>query len=151
MSSVGTPSVPLIGMVSSACVRALPLFVTGICIIPPSPCRCRAVIGQAACHAATILIFQRFFHWIRRESRLRCALTQRASFHWECHRNLPSNLTTNTIPNGPSFNLVPSGQLGITEAQLPSQPIRGTNGTREDISKLNGTVINGGDAVGGEG
>lgn len=68
-------------------------------------------------------------------------------------QNLPSNLTTNVIPNGQSFDFVPSGQLGVTESQLPSQPIRGgtTNETRGDISKLNGTVVNGGPAVGGQG
>ena len=65
--------------------------------------------------------------------------------------NLPSNLTTNTIPNGESFNLVPSGQLGVTEDQLPSQPIRGDKDVRTDISKLNGTVVNGGTAVDGQG
>jgi alpha,alpha-trehalase len=71
----------------------------------------------------------------------------------EALRNLPSNLTTNTVPNGSSFSLVPSGQLGVTEDQLPSQPIRGSSNTttRDDISKLNGTVVNGGTAVNGEG
>ena len=68
-------------------------------------------------------------------------------------RSLPSNLTTNTMPSGQSYGLVPSGQLGLSELQLPAQPIRGTNGktTRTDISKLNGTVVNGGAAVDGEG
>jgi alpha,alpha-trehalase len=66
-------------------------------------------------------------------------------------RNLPSNLTSNTIPNGPSISLVPNGQLGITEAQLPPQPIVGGGNSTGDISKLDGTVVNGGTSVNGEG
>jgi len=46
---------------------------------------------------------------------------------------------------------VPSGQLGITEDQLLPQHIRGGGDVKEDISKLNGTVVNGGSAVNGEG
>ncbi|KAF9781743.1 hypothetical protein BJ322DRAFT_242082 [Thelephora terrestris] len=59
----------------------------------------------------------------------------------------------NVVPNGKSFELVPSGRLGITEDQLPSQPIRGTISTslREDVSKLNGTVVSSGTAVNGKG
>ncbi|KAF9781748.1 hypothetical protein BJ322DRAFT_1161667 [Thelephora terrestris] len=48
----------------------------------------------------------------------------------EALRNLPRNLTTNAVPNGKPFDLVP---------------------TREDISKFNGTVVNGGTAENGEG
>ena len=66
-------------------------------------------------------------------------------------RNLPSNLTTNSLPGGNSFDLVPSGQLGITEDQLLPQQIRGGGNVTDDISKLNGTVVNGGTAVNGEG
>jgi alpha,alpha-trehalase len=69
----------------------------------------------------------------------------------EALQSLPSNLTTNAVPNGDSFNLMPSGQLGVTEDQLPSQPIRGGKDVRTDISKMNGTVVNGGTAVNGEG
>lgn len=66
-------------------------------------------------------------------------------------RNLPANLTTNTLPGGNSFDLVPSGQLGITEDQLIPQHIRGGGDVTEDVSKLDGTVVNGGTAVNGEG
>jgi len=69
----------------------------------------------------------------------------------EALRNLPSNLTTNALPGDNSFDLVPSGQLGITEDQLLPQHIRGGGDVKEDISKLNGTVVNGGTATGGEG
>ena len=66
-------------------------------------------------------------------------------------RNLPSNLTTNSLPGGKSFDLVPSGQLGITEDQLVPQNIMGGGNVTGDINKLNGTVVNGGTAVNGEG
>lgn len=67
-------------------------------------------------------------------------------------RNLPSNLTTNTIPSGQSYDLIPAGQLGIPGAELPPQPIRGSGiYTRTDISRLNGTVVNGGLAQANEG
>jgi alpha,alpha-trehalase len=46
---------------------------------------------------------------------------------------------------------VPSGQLGITEDQLLAQHIRGGGNVTEDISKLNGTVVNGGTVTNGEG
>lgn len=76
---------------------------------------------------------------------------------------LPSNLTTNALPTPGSgqstYDLVPSGQLGFTEAQLPGQPFRlaqasqnvTATGPGADINKLNGTVINGGNATVGEG
>ena len=70
-------------------------------------------------------------------------------------RNLPSNLTTNALPQpgqgGNTFDLVPSGQLGITEDQLLPQHIRGGGDVKEDINKMNGTVFNGGSATDGEG
>ena len=73
----------------------------------------------------------------------------------EALRNLPANLTTNALPQpgkgGNSFDLVPSGQLGITEDQLLPQHIRGGGNVTEDINKLNGTVVNGGTATDGEG
>jgi len=69
----------------------------------------------------------------------------------EALRNLPSNLTTNSIPNGDSFSLIPSGQLGITKDQLPPQHIIGGANVTSDINKFNGTVVNGGTVVSGEG
>ena len=66
--------------------------------------------------------------------------------------SLPSNLTTNTLPQvGNSFDLVPPGQLGIIEDQLIPQEIRGGRNVTTDINKLNGTVVNGGTATNGEG
>ncbi|KAG1784945.1 glycoside hydrolase family 37 protein [Suillus plorans] len=76
---------------------------------------------------------------------------------------IPSNLTTNGLPtpgsNQSTYDLVPAGQLGFTEAQLPGQPILGSQtnqnatatGPAADINKLSGTVINGGNATAGEG
>lgn len=77
-------------------------------------------------------------------------------------RALPSNVSQGTLPvsnNGKStFDLIPSGQLGITENQLPQQPrINNVNGTFNttgpgaDINSLNTTVFNGGNATNGEG
>ncbi|KAG2114181.1 glycoside hydrolase family 37 protein [Suillus discolor] len=76
---------------------------------------------------------------------------------------IPSNLTSNGLPtpdsNQSTYDLVPAGQLGFTEAQLPGQPILGSptnqnataTGPAADINKLSGTVINGGNATAGEG
>ncbi|KAL4066430.1 glycoside hydrolase family 37 protein [Scleroderma yunnanense] len=76
---------------------------------------------------------------------------------------LPSNLTMNALPTpgtGQStYDLVPSGQLGFTEAQLPGQPLSlaqasqnaTASGPGADINMLNGTVVNGGNATAGEG
>lgn len=76
---------------------------------------------------------------------------------------IPSNLTTNGLPTPSSdqstYDLVPAGQLGLTETQLPGQPILGSQtnqnatatGPAADINKLSGTVINGGNATAGEG
>lgn len=78
-------------------------------------------------------------------------------------RALPSNLTTNGLPtpssNQSTYDLIPAGQLGFTEAQLPGQPFRGAQanenatatGPGADINKLDGTVVNGGNATSGEG
>ena len=77
-------------------------------------------------------------------------------------RALPSNVSQGTLPvpnNGKStFDLIPSGQLGIAENQLPQQPrINNVNGTFNatgpgaDINSLNTTVFNGGNATNGEG
>jgi len=78
-------------------------------------------------------------------------------------RGLPANITTTGIPSPPSnqstFALIPAGQLGLNETQLPGQPVRSgpsiINATRTgpdaDINLVpNGTVVNGGSAVSGE-
>ena len=69
----------------------------------------------------------------------------------EALRNLPSNLTSNAIPDGLSSNIVPSGQLGVTTDKLPPQSIRGGGNSTDDLNKLSGTVVNGGTAANGEG
>lgn len=78
-------------------------------------------------------------------------------------RAIPSNLTTNGLPTPSSdqstYDLVPAGQLALTEAQLPGQPLLGAQanqnatatGPAADINKLSGTVVNGGNATAGEG
>ncbi|KAG6841026.1 hypothetical protein C0991_002574 [Blastosporella zonata] len=80
-------------------------------------------------------------------------------------RALPSNLTSGAIPspssNQSTFNLIPNGQLGIAESQLPGQPLNTdakgnvvnatTSGPSADINRLNGTVLNGGHATDAEG
>jgi len=52
--------------------------------------------------------------------------------------------------------LVPPGQLGLSEAELPGQPVAAghnstTTGPSADVNHLNGTVFNGGNATEGEG
>ncbi|KIY52470.1 glycoside hydrolase family 37 protein, partial [Fistulina hepatica ATCC 64428] len=73
---------------------------------------------------------------------------------------LPDNVTSGALPtpsgNASTFSLVPTGQLDLTETQLPGQPLKdGGNSSRTgaeaDINLLNGTVINGGNATDGEG
>ncbi|KAJ7268041.1 trehalase [Mycena rebaudengoi] len=74
-------------------------------------------------------------------------------------RALPANVTTGPIPTPPegqgSFALVPAGQLGLEEAQLPVQSIdartnASASGAAADISRgANGTVMNGGKATKG--
>ncbi|PPQ65887.1 hypothetical protein CVT26_000907 [Gymnopilus dilepis] len=78
-------------------------------------------------------------------------------------RALPSNITKGSIPTPPSnqstFGLIPSGQLGLSETDLPGQPVQGgstlinatTSGPNADINKGNNTVANGGTAQPGEG
>lgn len=75
-------------------------------------------------------------------------------------RSLPSNITSNAVTQptsgGNTFGLVPTGQLGLTEDQLPPQRLSpSTNATRSgpgaDINKQAGTVVNGGTALNGEG
>ena len=78
-------------------------------------------------------------------------------------RALPANITTTSIPSPPSdqstYALIPAGQLGLNETQLPGQPVRSgasavvnatTSGPAADINSASGTVINGGSAVSGE-
>ncbi|KAG6337380.1 hypothetical protein ID866_1703 [Astraeus odoratus] len=76
---------------------------------------------------------------------------------------LPSNLTTNGLPNPGSgqstYDLVPTGQLNLSEDQLPGQPFREAQSSQNvtatgpgaDINTLSGTVVNGGNATEGEG
>ncbi|KZV96509.1 glycoside hydrolase family 37 protein [Exidia glandulosa HHB12029] len=71
-------------------------------------------------------------------------------------KNLPSNITGGAVPkpsNGAnSFSLIPSGQLGIGEGDLPVQTLAGgSNASQDDLSAQDGTVFNGGDARQGEG
>lgn len=79
-------------------------------------------------------------------------------------RALPKSIRNNTIPSPPSgqstYAFIPSGQLGLTESQLPGQILRGNQnatqtGSAADINSINNngvvTVSNGGDGVQGEG
>jgi len=74
--------------------------------------------------------------------------------------NLPSNITNATLPlpsgNQSTWDLIPEGQLGVTLSQLPLQAVSvdrnaSSTGPESDINKLNGTVVNGGEATEGEG
>ncbi|KAJ3485392.1 hypothetical protein NLI96_g4987 [Meripilus lineatus] len=78
----------------------------------------------------------------------------------EALRQLPSNVTSGSLPtpasNQSTFDLLPPGQMGMSEDQLPSQGLTPTvNSTRvgpgADVNRLTGTVVNGGKAVDGEG
>lgn len=77
-------------------------------------------------------------------------------------RNLPANITSDPLPTPSSssqstFDLIPSGQIDVSESDLPGQLIIGTgrnatkSGSAADINTLNGTVWNGGNATSGEG
>ncbi|KAF8627421.1 hypothetical protein AX17_006236 [Amanita inopinata Kibby_2008] len=78
-------------------------------------------------------------------------------------RALPANVASGPLPTPNStqstFSLVPAGQLGLKESDLPGQPIyiggkahnATLTGAAADINILNGTVINGGNATAGEG
>ena len=47
-----------------------------------------------------------------------------------------------------AFGLIPNGQLGITEDQLPGQPVApGQNSSSSSLNSLNGTVVNGGNVT----
>lgn len=79
----------------------------------------------------------------------------------EALKALPSNITTSALPTPPSnsstYALVPEGQISVAEDALPGQPIGGAGknatkvGPAADISRLDGTVVNGGNATAGEG
>ncbi|EMD39599.1 glycoside hydrolase family 37 protein [Gelatoporia subvermispora B] len=73
---------------------------------------------------------------------------------------LPSNIKIPTLSSltgsQSTFDLIPSGQIGVSEDALPGQKIIGTSGnatksgSAADINMLNGTVVNGGNATSGE-
>jgi alpha,alpha-trehalase len=77
-------------------------------------------------------------------------------------RALPANVSgvslSSLTRNRSTFDIIPAGQLGILETDLPGQPIRfsgtrnaTTSGIEADINGLNGTVSNGGSSMEGEG
>lgn len=78
-------------------------------------------------------------------------------------KSLPANVSKSALPAPSSkqstFDLIPSGQLGLAESALPGQPIRRgstttnstSTGPSADLNTANGTVVNGGTAVAGEG
>ncbi|CCM03727.1 uncharacterized protein FIBRA_05873 [Fibroporia radiculosa] len=76
-------------------------------------------------------------------------------------RALPDNVTSGALPtpasNASTYSLIPAGQLNVAEADLPGQPVIGTGrnatatGPGADVSRLSGTVVNGGNATAGEG
>ena len=78
----------------------------------------------------------------------------------EALRALPANVSGGAAPapaSGQStFSLVPAGQLALSEDALPGQLVIGVGnatktGPGADINRLNGTVVNGGNATDGEG
>ncbi|KAJ3008491.1 hypothetical protein NUW54_g3138 [Trametes sanguinea] len=76
----------------------------------------------------------------------------------ELRQQQPSSTAFKVSPTGKStFDLIPSGQVGLDEADLPGQLVIGTgvnatkSGPKADINTLNGTVFNGGNATSGEG
>ncbi|CAA7261546.1 unnamed protein product [Cyclocybe aegerita] len=78
-------------------------------------------------------------------------------------QNLPANVSGSATPvpgsDQSTFNLIPSGQLGLSETDLPDQPVHGgttivnatKSGPEADVNRVNGTVLNGGSPVDGEG
>ncbi|KIM43068.1 glycoside hydrolase family 37 protein [Hebeloma cylindrosporum] len=79
-------------------------------------------------------------------------------------KSLPANVSKGALPapssNQSTFDLIPSGQLGLSESALPGQPIHEgsmattnatSTGPSADLNAVNGTVLNGGTAVAGEG
>ena len=78
----------------------------------------------------------------------------------EAFKALPPNVTSDSLSSlsgsQSTFDLIPSGQINISETQLPGQFIIGKgnatkSGAAADVNKLNGTVVNGGNATQGEG
>lgn len=75
-------------------------------------------------------------------------------------RHLPANVTRGPIPTRPdgqsTFALVPPGQLGLSETELPGQPIAHgqnatTSGPQADVNLSNGAIFNGGTGPADEG
>ncbi|KAJ7683028.1 Six-hairpin glycosidase-like protein [Mycena rosella] len=68
-------------------------------------------------------------------------------------RALPPNVTAAVIPAAVighgSFSLVPAGQLGVSEAALPLRNLDAASGPAADVSRGNGTVVNGGNTTSG--
>ncbi|EKM49811.1 glycoside hydrolase family 37 protein [Phanerochaete carnosa HHB-10118-sp] len=78
----------------------------------------------------------------------------------EALKALPANVSSGALPtpgnNQSTFDLIPQGQLSLSEDQLPGQLVIGMGnatktGPGADINTLNGTVVNGGNATEGEG
>ncbi|KAG2009792.1 trehalase [Coprinopsis cinerea AmutBmut pab1-1] len=68
-------------------------------------------------------------------------------------RALPANVSSGPLPqpsdDESTFSLVPAGQLGLEETELPGQPVTfsrnaSATGSSADINRLDGTVFNGG-------
>ncbi|EJD54439.1 glycoside hydrolase family 37 protein [Auricularia subglabra TFB-10046 SS5] len=71
-------------------------------------------------------------------------------------KNLPENVAKGALPAKPegktTFALIPQGQLGVEEKDLPRQILAGgADGPGGDIQTLDGTVQNGGKKQDGEG
>ncbi|KZT11812.1 glycoside hydrolase family 37 protein [Laetiporus sulphureus 93-53] len=76
-------------------------------------------------------------------------------------RALPDNVTSSSLPqpatNESTYSLIPQGQLNIAEDDLPGQFVISLSGNATktgpgaDVSRLDGTVVNGGNATKGEG
>ncbi|OBZ71163.1 Trehalase [Grifola frondosa] len=79
----------------------------------------------------------------------------------EALRGLPTNISAGALPspsaNQSTFDLIPPGQIGVTEDALPGQPLVGIasnvtkTGPSADLNKLSGTVVNGGNSTSAEG
>lgn len=74
----------------------------------------------------------------------------------EALHNLPSNVSSGALPapadGKNSLSLIPAGQIGTDDADLPVQILAGgAKASQEDISVVNGTVVNGGRPSEGEG
>ncbi|EEB92972.1 hypothetical protein MPER_08439, partial [Moniliophthora perniciosa FA553] len=74
---------------------------------------------------------------------------------WDA-RNAWHGIMPTLSSNQSTFNLIPAGQLGLEESQLPGQRVTASTnasvtGAAADINRLDGTVQNGGNATSGEG